>query len=115
MSFGFNVIRDNWSKDGQTRTLESVRLFEVSVVSFPAYGATTATVRSSNQTIDPDQLAEALLRLESGEDLDEAQATLITDVVGKLKAQPETEAVADNGLDLLDLKKKQFDLLLKRI
>ncbi len=116
MSFGFNVIKDNWSSDGKTRTLESVRLFEVSIVSFPAYSATTAQVRSTDQTIDPDKLADALLRLESGEDLDEAQATLITDVVGKLKAQPETEeVVADNGLELLDLKKKQFDLLLKRI
>jgi hypothetical protein len=66
-------------------------------------------------SIDPDQLAEALLRLESGEDLDETQANLITDVVGKLKTQPETEDIEDNGLDLLDLKKKQFDLLLKRI
>jgi HK97 family phage prohead protease len=115
MSFGFNVIKDSWSPDGKTRTLESVRLFEASIVSFPAYAATTATVRSTDQTIDPDKLADALLRLESGEDLDEAQANLITDVVGKLKAQPETEAVADNGLELLDLKKKQFDFLLKRI
>ncbi len=115
MSFGFNVIKDSWSSDGRTRTLESVRLSEVSVVSFPAYPSTTATVRSLESTIDPDKLADALLRLESGEDLDEAQATLITDVVGKLKAQPETEEVIDNGLDLLDLKKKQFDLLLKRL
>jgi len=115
MSFGFNVIKDSWSADGKTRTLESVRLFEASIVSFPAYSATTATVRSTDQAIDPDKLADALLRLESGDDLDEAQATLITDVVGKLKAQPEAEDVADNGLDLLDLKKKQFDLLLKRI
>ena len=114
MSFGFNVIKDSWSSDGRTRTLESVRLSEVSVVSFPAYSATTATVRSL-ETIDPDKLADALLRLESGEDLSDDQATLITDVVGKLKAQPETEEVADNGLELLDLKKKQFDLLLKRI
>jgi HK97 family phage prohead protease len=116
MSFGFNVIKDSWSADGRTRTLESVRLFEASIVSFPAYAATTATVRSTDQAIDPDRLADALLRLESGDDLDEAQATLITDVVGKLKAQPDTEeVVSDNGLDLLDLKKKQFDLLLKRI
>ena len=115
MSFGFNVIKDSWSADGKTRTLESVRLFEASIVSFAAYPATTATVRSTDQAIDPDKLADALLRLESGDDLDEAQATLITDVVGKLKAQPEAEDVADNGLDLLDLKKKQFDLLLKRI
>jgi HK97 family phage prohead protease len=114
MSFGFNVIKDNWSRDGQTRTLESVRLFEVSVVSFGAYKATEATVRSQ-PTINPDQLADALLKLESGEELDEANANLITEVVNKLKAQPEVAEVIDNGLDLLDLKKKQFDLLLKRI
>jgi hypothetical protein len=114
MSFGFNVIKDSWSRDGQTRTLESVRLFEVSVVSFPAYEATTAQVRSA-QTINADELADALLKLESGEELDNKSAELITDVVAKLKAQPETEDVIDNGLDLLDLKQKQFDLLLKRI
>jgi HK97 family phage prohead protease len=115
MSFGFNVIKDSWSSDGKTRTLESVRLFEVSVVSFAAYPGTTAQVRSGNQTINPDQLADALLKLESGEELDEANANLITDVVNKLKAQPEIDEVIDNGLELLDLKKKQFDLLLKRI
>jgi HK97 family phage prohead protease len=115
MSFGFNVIKDSWSRDGQTRTLESVRLFEVSVVSFGAYKSTEAAVRSSAQTINPDQLADALLKLESGEELDEANANLITDVVSKLKAQPEIDEVIDNGLELLDLKKKQFDLLLKRI
>jgi HK97 family phage prohead protease len=114
MSFGFNVIKDTWSRDGQTRTLDSVRLFEVSVVSFPAYEATTAQVRSQ-PTINPDQLADALLKLESGEELDEANASLITEVVNKLKANPGVEEVIDNGLDLLDLKKKQFDLLLKRI
>jgi HK97 family phage prohead protease len=115
MSFGFNVIKDSWSRDGQTRTLESVRLFEVSVVSFGAYKATTATVRSAQPSINADDLAEALLKLESGEELDEASAELITGVVNKLKADPEVEEVIDNGLDLLDLKKKQFDLLLKRI
>ena len=115
MSFGFNVIKDSWSRDGQTRTLESVRLFEASIVSFAAYPATTATVRSTQPTINPDELADALLKLESGEELDEANAALITEVVNKLKANPGVEEVIDNSLDLLDLKKKQFDLLLKRI
>jgi HK97 family phage prohead protease len=115
MSFGFNVIKDSWSRDGQTRTLESVRLFEASIVSFPAYSSTTATVRSAAPSINADDLAEALLKLESGEELDEASAELITEVVNKLKANPGVEEVIDNGLDLLDLKKKQFDLLLKRI
>jgi hypothetical protein len=90
-------------------------LFETSIVSFAAYPATTATVRSAQPTINADDLAEALLKLESGEELDEASAELITGVVNKLKADPGVEEVIDNGLDLLDLKKKQFDLLLKRI
>ena len=116
MSFGFNVIKDSWSNNGSVRTLESVRLSEVSVVTFPAYTATTATVRSMQPTIDADELANALLKLESGEDLDEKSASLITEVVGKLRQQPEAEVEAgDNGLALLDLKKKQLDLLLKRI
>ena len=114
MSFGFNVIKDSWSRDGQTRTLESVRLFETSIVSFPAYAATTATVRSV-PTINADELADALLKLESGEELDEKNANLITEVVAKLKAQPEVQEVEDNGLSILDLKQKQFDLLMKRI
>jgi hypothetical protein len=114
MSFGFNVIKDSWSRDGQTRTLESVRLFETSIVSFPAYPSTTATVRSA-PSINADELADALLKLESGEELDEKNANLITEVVAKLKAQPEVQEVEDNGLSILDLKQKQFDLLMKRI
>ena len=115
MSFGFNVIKDTWSKDGQIRTLEAIRLHEVSIVSYPAYKATTAQVRSLETTIDADQLAEALLKLESGEQLEAPHADLITEVVNKLRAQPEVQEAEDNGLDLLDLKKKQLDLLLKRI
>jgi HK97 family phage prohead protease len=116
MSFGFNVIKDSWSENGSVRTLESVRLSEVSIVTYPAYTATTAQVRSIAPSIDADELANALLKLESGEDLDEKSASLITDVVGKLRQQPESEVeTGDNGLALLDLKKKQLDLLLKRI
>lgn len=116
MSFGFNVIKDSWSNNGAVRTLESVRLSEVSVVTYPAYTATSASVRSMAPSIDADELANALLKLESGEDLDEKSAALITDVVGKLRQQPEpTVETDDNGLALLDLKKKQLDLLLKRI
>lgn len=116
MSFGFNVIKDSWSNNGAVRTLESVRLSEVSIVTYPAYTATTAAVRSVAPSIDADELANALLKLESGEDLDEKSASLITDVVSKLRQQPEpTVETDDSGLALLDLKKKQLDLLLKRI
>jgi HK97 family phage prohead protease len=114
MSFGFSVIKDAWSNDGNTRTLEAVRLFEVSIVSSPAYEGTAGTVavRSAATGIDADQLADALMRLESGEDLDPTQATLITDVVSKLTKTEEVQAVEG---DILALKKKKLDLLMKEI
>jgi HK97 family phage prohead protease len=114
MSFGFSVIKDSWSNDGAVRTLEAVRLFEVSVVSSPAYEQTagTVSVRSTDTGIDADQLADALMRLESGEELDAAHATLITDVVAKLT---KTEEVQEVQGDILALKKKKLDLLLKEM
>lgn len=114
MSFGFSVIKDSWSSNGEVRTLEAVRLFETSVVSWPAYTATAGTisVRSASTGIDADQLADALMRLESGEELEESHATLITDVVAKLT---KTEEVQEVQGDILALKKKKLDLLLKEM
>jgi uncharacterized protein len=114
MSFGFSVIKDSWSSNGEVRTLEAVRLFETSVVSWPAYNATAGTisVRSASTGIDADQLADALMRLESGEELEESHATLITDVVAKLT---KTEEVQEVQGDILALKKKKLDLLLKEM
>ena len=114
MSFGFSVIKDSWSPDGSVRTLQAVRLFETSVVSFPAYTSTAGTisVRSASTGIDADQLADALMRLESGEELEETHATLITDVVAKLT---KTEEVQEVQGDILALKKKKLDLLLKEM
>jgi HK97 family phage prohead protease len=112
MSFGFSVIKDSWV--GDVRTLEAVRLFEVSIVSSPAYEATAGTVavRSVDTGIDADQLADALFKLESGEELEAAQASLITDVVSKLTKTEEVQAV--DG-DILALKKKKLELLMKEI
>jgi HK97 family phage prohead protease len=112
MSFGFSVIKDSWQ--GDVRTLEAVRLFETSVVAFPAYSSTAGTiaVRSAAPGIDADQLADALMRLESGEELEESHATLITDVVAKLT---KTEEVQEVQGDILALKKKKLDLLLKEM
>lgn len=48
MSFGFGVIDDDWrSENGMTRrTLKELRLYDVSVVTYPAYPQTTVAVRS---------------------------------------------------------------------
>jgi HK97 family phage prohead protease len=107
MSFGFTVPAggDSWNQDGSVRTLNSVKLHEVSIVSFPAYQSTTVSVRSG---INPDDLAEALMRLENGEEMTADQGNLITDVVTRL-----TKTIEDVPTSLLDLKKKQLDLLAK--
>jgi HK97 family phage prohead protease len=114
MSFGFSVIKDSWSNDGNSRTLEAVRLFEVSIVSAPAYESTagTVSVRSADGSINADELADALMRLESGEELETQHAQLINDVVSKLT---KTEEVQEVEGDILALKKKKLDLLLKGI
>lgn len=110
MSFGFNVIDESWSQDGQVRTLENVRLFEISAVSFPAYPSTAGTV--SVRSIDADKLADSLLALENGESLAAEQASLIKEIADKLSNDPDVKAVNGN---LLDLKKKLLDLKLKEL
>lgn len=119
MSFGFSVPvkGDSWSDDGQTRELHQIRLHEVSIVTgFPAYEATTASVRSidflaTRTAVDADALADALTRLESGEELDSNHADLITEVVSKLRKDQVDDAKAQ--ADLLELKRKQLDLMAK--
>ena len=96
MSFGFSVPAggDSWSDDGMSRELRQVRLHEVSVVTgFPAYKATSATVRSldilARRTgVDADKLAEAITMLESGNTLSDESADLLANAVGKLRAEP---------------------------
>jgi hypothetical protein len=97
MSFGFSVPPrgDSWSDDGMVRELKEVRLYEVSVVTgFPAYQATSASVRSLDQlaertAADVDKLADAITVLEAGSELNDEQASLLLDVVGKLRKKPE--------------------------
>jgi hypothetical protein len=116
MSFGFTVPQggDSWDKSGNVRTLNRVSLHEVSMVAFPAYTATTGTtsVRSADGSINADALADALLKLELGEELEADQATLVTNIVGKLTKTPEVQEV--DG-DILALKQKKLQLLMMGI
>ena len=120
MSFGFAVQKDSWNNEMTERTLKSVRLFEVSIVAFPAYNATEAMVRSLDKaakraSVDADQLADAVLKLEEGADLSDSEAELIKTVVNSLTpTQVKEEEQTEEQLNVLDLKRKQLDLLLKR-
>ena len=141
MSFGFSVPPggDTWSADGSQRTLDSVRLHEVSIVAFPAYSETAGKMMVRNMDIaakranvSPDVLADVMLKLEVGDELTASDAEVLNAVITKLSPQPEaveeevveetTEEAAeevivepDLSVGMLELKKKKLEQLLKRI
>jgi HK97 family phage prohead protease len=121
-SFGFSMPArggDEWSADGTERVLKSVRLHEVSVgVAFPAYPETngTATVRGLDKiakraNVDADALADALLKIENGEDISSDDRNLLQTVINELAPEAE-EPATDSGLDMLALKKKKLQVLM---
>jgi len=69
MSFGFSVqgrSGESWSEDHKERTLHEVRLFEVSpVTGWPAYTATSASVRHLLNAIDWDDTEAVVAAFES--------------------------------------------------
>jgi len=121
MSFGFSVPRggDKWNEDGSQRTLQQVRLHETSIVTFPAYQATSAAVRSLDMLAeatgeDADALNGALEALERGATLTMDQAGLLSAVVAKLSPVPEpaVEPVA-HDVSQINLLKTKLDLAFK--
>ena len=123
-SFGFSMPArggDEWNSEGTERLLKSVRLHEVSLVAFPAYPATngTATMRGLDKIakragVDADALADALLKVENGEDITPDDRTLLQTVIDELAPEPEAvePEVDQKGLELLALKKKKLQLLM---
>jgi len=124
-SFGFTVPSggDSWNDDGSERTLHAVRLFEVSTgVAFPAYPTTdgTATVRgldavAQRAEVDADALADAVLKIENGEEITATDRDLIEAVLQELAPTDEPEADSEDeekARQLLQLKKKKLQLLM---
>lgn len=79
MSFGFRVVKDDWTteevetSDGnsaevEVRTIREVELFEVSAVTFPAYEETDAALRAIRSRSNPDPLGRRGRLLERSED-----------------------------------------------
>ena len=131
MSFGFSVPKggDEWVSPSE-RVLKSVRLFEVSIVGAPAYEATTGTTMvrgldtiAQRALVDSDALADAMLKIESGADLTDEEVGILSKVVEELS--PKTEVVEEEteetpaedsvSPDMLALKKKKLEQLLKNI
>lgn len=123
MSFGFSVPAggDSWNEDGSERVLKSVRLHEVSIVAFPAYTSTagTTSVRGLDKiaeraAISADDLADAMLLLEEGQNLTPEAADLLRAAINELAPAPldSLEAVEDLGdMGMLELKKTKLKLM----
>ena len=125
-SFGFRIPvgGDEWPSPNQ-RILKRVNIHEASVVAYAAYTSTegTASVRSINDLavkiaelaeirgVSAEELTDALLALEAGQELTERQGELLTETLGKVLQKDEQ---VTSAADVLDLKKKQLDLLMKK-
>lgn len=124
MSFSFRATRQEWSKDYTQRDVIEAQLFDVSVVSYPANPATSASLRSATVArygIDVWARIEASLR--SGDPLDDEagevlQAALraagvvpdtITPEVDETPAEPASRD-AGNALAALRLRAAALDL-----
>lgn len=62
MSFAFRTIKDSWNADRTVRELREVQLFDVSVVTFPAYEQTIAELRKKQEPVTVDAVSTLSLR-----------------------------------------------------
>lgn len=62
MSFAFRTVKDSYNEDRSVRELKEVQLFDVSIVTFPAYEETVAELRSRNQTAIVEVASNLLIR-----------------------------------------------------
>lgn len=78
MSFAFRVIRQNWSKDRTERTLTEVSLADgdVSIVTYPAYPATSVEAREA--------IKRAILQIKEGREVTGDSLLVLESVFGDL-------------------------------
>jgi hypothetical protein len=79
MSFGFHAIKDEFSSDGEQRTLKELRLLDVSVVTWPANPSTLATIRG----VDLGELQNVLAEARDGS-FNKDQVTKIKEAIDQL-------------------------------
>ncbi|MCK9570448.1 HK97 family phage prohead protease [Candidatus Pacearchaeota archaeon] len=99
MSFGFQVVRDEWNQDYTKRTVHEVRLLEISVVTFPAYPGTSAKVRSLPNGTTLDRLAELVDKRTKNEELDEKETAEIRSIAEFFKIEDKAAPSQDTPLD----------------
>lgn len=109
MSFGFSATPggETWSNDGAIRTLTDVKLYEVSIVAWPAYSSTagTTSVRAltsyaQRTDIDADKLKGAIDALFAAEKLTTDQANLLRGIIDQLEIEADQQEMLDEETDM---------------
>ncbi|MDT9027882.1 phage major capsid protein [Rossellomorea yichunensis] len=121
MSFGFRVLNDTWKQIGgiYERTVNSLELFEVSVVKNPAYASSSIAARSIEINNDPvirnlELEDETLNRIQRLRIQIERQKDEVRQAEETLKIKPESEAfkelVVKKAADLTNFEQELRDL-----
>jgi HK97 family phage prohead protease len=61
-AFAFRTVKDSWNNDRTVRELREVQLYDVSVVTFPAYEQTVAELRKRQDTVTVETVSTLALR-----------------------------------------------------
>lgn len=89
MSFAFRVIRQKWSQDRSERTLTEVSLADgdVSVVTYPAYAATSVEARQ--------RLDDLITDIKEGREIDPESIKMVKDYLEDLLEENDEEEMED--------------------
>ncbi len=89
MSFGFRTIKDSWNEEGKIpiRTLEEVKLLDVSIVTFPAYHQTKVQTRDNmaKDGINLDTISRVWVKSQHGLEITEEDRIEIDATISCLK------------------------------
>ena len=119
MSFAFQIIRERWTENSEERSilreLLEVQLYDVSVVTFPAYPQTSAVVRSAWEAmgIDTEALSGALLRTRAGLPPSCSDGDCLRAAIAALSAQLPQEPALTTPVDV-SLRKRELDIAERR-
>ena len=122
MSFGFEVLKETWETDGDKniRTIEDVNLFDVSVVTFPAYPTTDVSVNTrswEDAGLDYEKLSRVMVRVSHGLPLTDEDKEILESSTIRLKDIAEPVASSDSSEPIPRnryLRRRQRQLVLEK-
>lgn len=117
MSFAFRVVKERFTEDNTDtkrvlRELLEVQLFDVSVVTYPAYPATSAAVRNlwRETGLDLEPIISTLLRKRAGLSLSCADSACVEETWGHLREYLRPEPASGHSIAAA-ARRRQLELL----